>query len=1412
MACSIKQNDKGQVISISYKGVESQLYPQLKKIFPNDAPFQWAMTRTSSFKEWYGLEEEPKLLEDADMYYFQNTKNEKKLVMLKGDNAEERTTLRKVKAEIELEEKAYKEAINILGDNPINAVDERLWQLRKDTISWFQEKRKAAINFIQKSFNITKDPVTGKYKSPVTDAFNTITNEENGVLAAFINKKPKRKIVTEDGKTTWEKDERTYIEREADEIFGEENNTEKRVDIPYKGKILKLNKEEYKEFLEEKRKIDQEKGKLIHLAVEKAMAKTKEQKDALEAEYNSLLLNGHDKEWWHKKAFNWLDDVTKDLKSRWNLSSLDAIHSEQIIYSELLNIAGRADFVIRYEDGRIGIRDIKTSKSLRQDFLNINNLMKHGNTSVMQVENTRLNQAKLQVFLYAFTAKVETEELQFKNLGVDWVASPQLFFGAESDIVLTDREIKAYLEMIEAFYKEQQANKENNIYTSINRESRPDLWNVSNYTLALTDTKELVKDAGDLSMEQFEAKLQAIKLAVFYDDNEERYLKESNKFTDKGKALRKRREQLMKDIEWLYNQASSSNNYLKSYDKDLSLLAYYSSTSADTRNNIVHLYERLRIKQQTAFKEEWYKELASFETLMSQALNSMRKKQGLSEIPYKVNPLSQGIGNWINEYFSNYSQEELWGWAYKEVETIDGDQFQVMKTIDDLNADDTLTEEQKRLGRFLNRYYENWFKDKDGKKAYMNEVTSFTIDSHGKETPLTVLDVYNGKMDALQGSPINRIHFDWNTETEFIDKDKKVIKGMWFPKTAMLQEEYEKKNPLPAWYTKEGLLRAWRKNFTTFFEDQERVTGEDQMAGLPLRFLGTTQQKINRDYSINLAQQFINFGMQTTRKKHMDLVYAWGKATVSYLREEVRDSTTNKEKLKYVANFIEKNIKSQLGNKPEEYDWFGGHIRFKGGIFSPKKLIMWLRRQGTATLMFLNPLNSFVNWLQTINRSIISGWSEAASHSKILGATDDWLYPSVSNYAKAYKDYWTMNESLALSEKDDQKLKIYLLAQHFGFLPDDSDWSTHSQNVFGRSQKWASKKGSIAYFMMRVPEEANAYANLGAQLRQMKIKNPENLEWNGKSIYDGYEVVREPIPGEEGVTRPTLKWIAGERGTRFVNGKLEKVFELEAEEIIRIRNVYKTLQGGYRHDEKTILEMTILGELFMQFKKYLPSLFKLNLQTEAEDLGLGNFDTDENGIMQWKGRSTEGRWWTLARLVQTYSGIMITKALPQKFSDMLNLKVSLEKQLRWSEMSDYQKYAVAEWMITMALWAPMSLFLMGKAKSDNDDDSYLKYLKRINDNIGQPYSVNKMWEAFADMRPVSIKLMQRRVSGYSQLTWSGLLWFSGNEDSALNQKGELKGLREALQTTPVVATAYQLHRFVEKKSMDLDELISWNPR
>lgn len=100
------------------------------------------------------------------------------------------------------------------------------------------------------------------------------------------------------------------------------------------------------------------------------------------------------------------------------------------------------------------------------------------------------------------------------------------------------------------------------------------------------------------------------------------------------------------------------------------------------------------------------------------------------------------------------------------------------------------------------------------------------------------------------------------------------------------------------------------------------------------------------------------------------------------------------------------------------------------------------------------------------------------------------------------------------------------------------------------------------------------------------------------------------------------------------------ITELTSDEVRRMKYVYQRMHGGYRSDEKTYLEYYVLGELLMQFKRYLPTLLKNYGQSRSTIEAYGMYKPkmvdgkvemkDGVEVVEWVSRIVEGRFKVLA--------------------------------------------------------------------------------------------------------------------------------------------------------------------------------------
>lgn len=86
------------------------------------------------------------------------------------------------------------------------------------------------------------------------------------------------------------------------------------------------------------------------------------------------------------------------------------------------------------------------------------------------------------------------------------------------------------------------------------------------------------------------------------------------------------------------------------------------------------------------------------------------------------------------------------------------------------------------------------------------------------------------------------------------------------------------------------------------------------------------------------------------------------------------------------------------------------------------------------------------------------------------------------------------------------------------------------------------------------------------------------------------------------------------------------------------------MHGGYRQDERTKLEYFIFGKLFLQFKKYLPTIIRNIFQEAGPSDSLGYYkeldQKDGAPILQWQREIVEGRWRVLAKTMMSYLNVV----------------------------------------------------------------------------------------------------------------------------------------------------------------------------
>lgn len=216
------------------------------------------------------------------------------------------------------------------------------------------------------------------------------------------------------------------------------------------------------------------------------------------------------------------------------------------------------------------------------------------------------------------------------------------------------------------------------------------------------------------------------------------------------------------------------------------------------------------------------------------------------------------------------------------------------------------------------------------------------------------------------------------------------------------------------------------------------------------------------------------------------------------------------------------------------------------------------------------------------------------------------------------------------------------MLKKFQYLPNNWDWVSKSSELMTMSQKGLNS--DIWYMFHTVPEEFIATLVMVAQLKNMKIsKDHADPDVAGKSLWDMYHVMEEADP-DTGEIIYEVKWGKKDsqgnlvnviRGVRNVsrdpdNEDLMEVGELLPEEISRMFMVYERLHGGYRKEERTLIEYYAFGQLMMQFKRFMPAILRNAMQSGGKYHSMGYLKPtgeirDDQEVVEWVSRVSEGR-------------------------------------------------------------------------------------------------------------------------------------------------------------------------------------------
>lgn len=519
----------------------------------------------------------------------------------------------------------------------------------------------------------------------------------------------------------------------------------------------------------------------------------------------------------------------------------------------------------------------------------------------------------------------------------------------------------------------------------------------------------------------------------------------------------------------------------------------------------------------------------------------------------------------------------------------------------------------------------------------------------------------------------------------------------------------------------------------------------------------------HRVYTHDFGAAFKMFMRNQIRKKHMDDAFIIGMAAHNILR--FKKSSKSSPELRNLAEFLEKQVlmhtideydKDSFLHRPVVYklNWIGSKVwGLDEGTtvsLSAYKMMRLLMRHSSFITMSFKPM------LFAFNFSMIQAqnFSKAVSGSilKSLGnVPPEHNVPTISSYLATMKDYGTyvkdgLSGNLA-------KNKAWILARKWSWLADATEHGRSFDSVLDYRNLLGLN--SLGYMFSRVSETEGSIYHLISLLKAYKWKFDDNTTVSFWDLYD-----------ENGEYKVEKYGSRGKVDTGY--GTTTELYGLDEREVKNLKRVNETLQGSYRKEERIALEYTLMGNMLLQFRRYLPTMLKNNLRSPYSDSTQGTY-TKKAGedTYEWQARMAYGRW----RIILNY----------------LHMDPRKSRQ-RWKTDPVAFREELVHAFTALGLSLGTNAALEDIFPQDSALDKRIGYLTQ---SLSQGMSPN---DVLTDVTRSPIAALTS-LSNFSKYGWE-LLW-DGIIHGKETQDGHLRGEKGFIRTLPFLGSWQQMQRYMD---------------
>lgn len=251
--------------------------------------------------------------------------------------------------------------------------------------------------------------------------------------------------------------------------------------------------------------------------------------------------------------------------------------------------------------------------------------------------------------------------------------------------------------------------------------------------------------------------------------------------------------------------------------------------------------------------------------------------------------------------------------------------------------------------------------------------------------------------------------------------------------------------------------------------------------------------------------------------------------------------------------------------------------------------------------------------------------------------------------------------------------------------------------------------------------------------------------------------------------------------------------EITGEEIKSLKREFEKLHGSYREDERVGMEASLLGQLFIQLKRYWPSILKLTwMNTKVmEDYTqsyykavrtIKNGDVDEN-VYELQANLAKGRIWVL----------------------LSAFNMNFMNKKHWDSLPDATKQDFINAMLTAFITLSLTALSYGLFAGDDDDED-LKYTKlaytRIAEDISQGMNPLDLTKPLSENTFPVFSYIKNVTKAFSTFMSEGVI------KNKTNRKGLRVGEEMLYRQIPVISRANEINKIF--KEWDNESVILQN--